>query len=57
LHKICDTMLRIVQTLDLHPMNKLATVQRYRLASLELTIKTARMAIDTLPDKKQNLKV
>ena len=57
LHKICDTMLRIVRTLDLHPMNKLATVQRYRLASLEMSVKTARIAIDTLPDKKQNLKV
>jgi hypothetical protein len=32
-------------------------VQRYRLASLEMTIKTARLAIDPLPDKKQNLKV
>jgi hypothetical protein len=53
LRKICRYLLEIVDRLERHPMNRLATVQRHRLKCLQSAISAVEMQLNELPPEKE----
>lgn len=53
LRKICRFLTEVVERLELHPINRLATMQRYRLKTLSNAISAVQMQLSNLPDENQ----
>lgn len=57
MYKIAGLLLKIIETLQMHPINKQSTVQRYRLKTLENAVAMVKSELKWLPEQKQKIKV